>query len=86
MKGFSKNLNLILVGGLIGAIVMTWIGPKIIGLVLTPPVSFGVNCEPAASYSMQKLIIAQITGLVFGILLALVAKYKFSKNKDEQKA
>lgn len=86
MKGFSKNLNLILVGGLIGAIVMTWIGPKIIGLVLTPPVSFGVNCEPAASYSMQKLIIAQITGLVFGILLTLVAKYKFSKNKDEQKA
>lgn len=79
MQGFSKNLNLILIGALVGAIAMTWVGPKFIGLILTPPVSFGVNCEPAASYSMQKLIVAQIIGLISGALLTLIVKYKFSK-------
>lgn len=86
MKAFSKNLNFILIGALIGAIVMTWIGPKFIGLILTPPVSFGVNCEPAASYSMQKLIVAQIAGLIIGVLLTLAIKYKFSKNSSEKQA
>lgn len=76
MKNFHKHLNIALIGGLIGIAFMTWIGPKMIGLILTPPVSFGVNCEPAATYSMQKLIIAQLVGLVLGTLLTLFVRYK----------
>jgi tetrahydromethanopterin S-methyltransferase subunit C len=81
MKNFHRTLNIALIGGVVGIGIMTWLGPKMIGLVLTPPVSFGVNCEPAAAYSMQKLIIAQIVGLVVGALLTLLIRYKLFGGK-----
>lgn len=81
MKNFHKNMNIALIGGIVGLALLTWIGPKAIGLILTPPVSFGVNCEPAAAYSMQKLILCQILGLIFGILITLVIRYKLFGGK-----
>lgn len=81
MKNFQKNLNIAFIGGLIGTVLFTYLGPKFIGLVLTPPVSFGVNCEPAAAYSMQKLILCQIIGLVLGIILTFTVRYKFFGGK-----
>lgn len=86
MKNFHKNLNIAFVGGLVGLALLTWMGPKIIGLVLTPPVSFGVNCEPAAAYSMQKLIICQIVGLVLGVLLTFFIRYKLFGGKTQPPA
>lgn len=83
MNNFHKNLNFAFAGGLFGLALMTWIAPKSIGLVLTPPVSFGVNCEPAASYSMQKLILFQAVGLILGILLTFWIKYKFFPFKND---
>lgn len=81
MKNFHKNLNIAFVGGVAGLAAMTWLGPKLIGLILTPPVSFGVNCEPAAAYSMQKLIICQIAGLVVGVLLTFFVRHKLFNGK-----
>ena len=81
MKNFHKNLNIAFVGGIIGLAVMTWLGPKLIGALLTPPVSFGVNCEPATAYSMQKLILAQVAGLVLGVLVTFWIRSKFVVTK-----
>ena len=72
MNKISKNLNIVLACSLLVAACLTWLGPKIIELILTPPVSFGVNCEPAAAYSMHKLILVQFSGLVIGALLSSV--------------
>lgn len=86
MKNFHKNLNIAFIGGLVGLALLTWMGPKLIGLVLTPPVSFGVNCEPAATYSMQKLILCQIIGLVLGVLLTFLVRYKLFGGKTQPPA
>ena len=59
--------------GILGAFVCTWIAPRIISLLFTPPVSFGTNCEPAAAWATDKLIASQMTGLVFGMLIAGIA-------------
>lgn len=77
MNNFYKGLTIIFLGGFLGAVLMTWFAPRIIELFLTPPVSFGVNCEPAAVYSMQKLILCQIIGIVSGSLLFLLIKIRF---------
>lgn len=81
MKNFHKNLNIAFIGGLLGAVAMTMLGPKIIGVLVTPPVSFGVNCEPATVYSMQKLILGQIIGLVLGVILTFFIRYKLFGGK-----
>ena len=87
MKNFHKNLNIAFIGGIVGLAAMTLLGPKIIELILTPPVSFGVNCEPAAAYSMQKLILCQIVGLVIGVIVTFWLRYKlFGGNKDIKNA
>lgn len=81
MKNFHKNLNFALTGGLIGIAIMTLLAPRMIGMILTPPVSFGVNCEPAAAYSMSKLILFQIVGLLLGAVLTLFLRYKIFGGK-----
>lgn len=86
MKNFNKNLNIAFIGGLLGAVAMTFLGPKMIGLLLTPPVSFGVNCEPATIYSMQKLIIAQVVGLVLGVIITFFLRYKLFGGKTKPDA
>ena len=83
VKGFNKGLNIIFVGALLGAILMTWLTPRIIEFFLTPPVSFKDNCEPAAAYSMQKLIYYQIIGLVSGAIIALMIKIRFFGSKKK---
>ena len=84
MKNFHKNLNFAFIGGLVGAVVMTYFGPNLIGMLLTPPVSFGINCEPASAYAMKKLILCQVIGLAAGVLVTFWVKYKlFASKKPE---
>jgi hypothetical protein len=72
MKNMSRNLNVILGTALVFAIFLTWLGPIVIRILFTPPVSFGTNCEPAAAWSMTKLIWTQGIGLVLGALTSLI--------------
>jgi hypothetical protein len=72
MNKISRNLNIILGSSLFFAACLTWLGPKIIELILTPPVSFGVNCEPAAAYSMHKLVLVQFSGFIIGAVVSLI--------------
>ncbi|MBX3039992.1 MAG: hypothetical protein KF789_04705 [Bdellovibrionaceae bacterium] len=72
MQKLSMRLNFILVCSLLSAILLTWITPKVIGVLFTPPVSFGTNCEPAAAWSMSKLVWTQFVGLLLGALFAVI--------------
>ncbi len=72
MKNFSRYLNVILMCAVIAAALLTLIGPAVIRVLFTPPVSFGTNCEPAASWSMSKLIWTQVIGFILGALAGFV--------------
>ena len=76
MKNFHKNMNIAMIGGFVGLVIMTMLGPKLVGLLIEAPVSFGVTCEPATAYSMQKLIVAQASGIIIGMLITLFVRYK----------
>lgn len=83
MKNFHKNLNIAFMGGLVGIGIMTWLAPHAIAVAFTPPVSFGVNCEPVGHWSMQKLIICQIVGLLLGIIITFWVRQKFLSPKEK---
>ncbi|HRO66790.1 MAG TPA: hypothetical protein PL182_04435 [Pseudobdellovibrionaceae bacterium] len=72
MQKLSMRFNFILICSLLSAVLATWITPKVIGVLFTPPVSFGTNCEPAAAWSMSKLIGTQFVGLALGALFAVI--------------
>ncbi|MGZ3723458.1 MAG: hypothetical protein ACXVA9_11035, partial [Bdellovibrionales bacterium] len=72
MNKISRNMNIILGTALIFALFLTWLGPIVIKILFTPPVSFGTNCEPAAAWSMSKLIWTQMIGLVLGALSSAI--------------
>ena len=57
--------------GFLGAIASTWVAPRVISILFTPPVTFGTNCEPAAAWATDKLISSQIGGAGIGVVLAL---------------
>lgn len=74
--------------GIAGAVISTWIAPRVISMLVTPPVSFSTNCEPAATWATDKLITAQVAGLVIGMLTAFVwiVSRKFSKSAKDGKS
>jgi hypothetical protein len=72
VKKLSINLNLILASAVVFLVAFTWLAPKVIGVLFTPPVSFGMNCEPAAAWSMSKLIWTQGIGFILGAAVAIV--------------
>jgi len=81
----QKFLSVCFGFGIIGAVISTWVAPRVISMLVTPPVSFSTNCEPAASWATDKLIAAQLAGLVAGMLFSgiwLISR-KFSSRAKE---
>lgn len=73
--------------GITGAVVSTWVAPRVISMLVTPPVSFSTNCEPAASWATDMLITAQVAGLAIGMIIAciwLISRRFSSRRKDEK--
>jgi hypothetical protein len=68
----SRVMSWVFGFGLIGWAGFTFITPVVIKVLFTPPVSFGTNCEPAAAWSMSKLIGTQIFGIIVFMILGLV--------------
>jgi hypothetical protein len=66
---------LAVVGALLGAVLSTWIAPKMIAWYFSPPANMGINCVDPIQWALGKLQIAQIVGVVLGALLGLVAYF-----------
>ena len=81
MQTVTKYLQTILSWAFVGAVVMTLIAPSISRLLISAPVSFGVNCEPAANWSMMALIRSQMIGLALGAVTGVFASVYFRKGK-----
>ena len=76
---FSRVANWMFGFGLLGWAIFTFITPVVIKVLFTPPVSFGTNCEPAAAWSMNKLINTQIFGIIVFMILGLIVSFYFKK-------
>ena len=85
MKSVTGYLQTILAWGFVGALIMTMVAPSISRLLISAPVSFGVNCEPAANWSMMALIRSQVIGLVLGAVLGIFSSVYF-RLKQKKKA
>jgi lipoprotein signal peptidase len=70
--------------GLLGWAVFTFITPIVIKVLFTPPVSFGTNCEPAAAWSMNKLINTQLFGIVLFMVLGVIVSFYFKKRAQDK--
>lgn len=86
MKTISRLFYTMGACGLVGAVIMTLISPSVIKVLFTPPVSFGTNCEPAASWSIESFIKMQTSGLVIGMFVGIVSFIYFLKRKKEAQA
>jgi hypothetical protein len=79
-----KNLMTLLMGGFIGLVITSFLATKIIAMLFTAPVSFGIQCEPVGHWAMNKLLVTQAVGFVGGSVLILVLKNKiFNKTKEK---
>jgi hypothetical protein len=67
------------IAALIGALLSTYIAPKVIAWYFDPPVDIGVNCRPAVEWSMSKLQLTQFCGLAAGFLIGLTLMILITK-------
>ncbi len=81
---FSRTANWMFGFGLLGWAVFTFITPIVIKVLFTPPVSFGTNCEPAAAWSMNKLINTQLFGIVLFMVLGVIVSFYFKKRAQDK--
>ena len=71
------------VGAVLGTLLFTWLGPKMLGLWFQPPVNIGIDCHTAIQWAMNKLIVVQIVGLAVGIALGVVLAIAFRGRKEK---
>jgi hypothetical protein len=69
---------------LLGALLSTYVGPKVIAWYFDPPVDIGVNCRPAVEWSMSKLQMTQFFGLLIGFALGLAIMLLITKKHDRE--
>jgi hypothetical protein len=63
IPGFSIT---VLLCGILTLVVASFVAPSVIHFLFTPPVSFGVNCEPAVDYALRGFRTTQLIGFVLG--------------------
>ncbi len=68
----KKVLTWMVVGGAIGAVLSSWLAPKVIAWYFDPPVNIGVNCREATEWAMTRLQTAQFWGTLVGAFLPLI--------------
>jgi F0F1-type ATP synthase assembly protein I len=69
-----RVLTSICVGALVGIILTTWLGPRILTWWFTPPAGVMLtNASEAVRWGMDRLVHAQVISLLIGALLGLVA-------------
>jgi hypothetical protein len=66
---------------LLGALLSSYLAPKIIAWWFDPPVDIGVNCRGAVEWSMAKLQVTQFWGLVIGLVLGLIVMIAVTRPK-----
>ena len=71
--GKKSALWLTVVGSLIGAVLSTWLAPKMIAWYFTPPAQMGFNCVDPIQWALGKLQVAQAFGILLGAALGLAA-------------
>jgi len=65
----------------VGAVMTSWLAPKMIAWYFEPPVEIGVNCRPAVEWGLEKLQWFQTGGLLGGCLLGIIAWATFRPRK-----
>lgn len=65
----ARFFSLVFACALACAVIATYLAPRVISALFTPPVSFGTNCEPAADWAMQKMVSSQAGGLAVGAVV-----------------
>ena len=61
-----------LVAALVFGLLSTWLGPRMITYYYDPPVPTPMNCTPAVSWAMQKLVMTQLVGTIAGAVIGLI--------------
>ena len=83
----SKFKIFALFGALVGTLLSSWLGPRVIAWWFEPPVYNGVNCRPATEWAMGRLLWVQIIGLGLGLVLGLLlAAQRNSSNRSRDSA
>ena len=62
-----------LIGTIIGIVLSSWLGPKVLLWWFEPPADIGINYRPAIEWAMTRLVWIQIGGVVAGLILGLMA-------------
>jgi F0F1-type ATP synthase assembly protein I len=79
-----RILTSICVGALVGIIVTTWFGPRILTWWFTPPAGVMLtNASEAVRWGMDRLVHAQLISLLVGALLGLVAGLLLARRKAD---
>jgi hypothetical protein len=69
------------VGALLGAVLSTWLAPKIIAWYFTPPAQIGLTCVEPIQWALGKLQVAQAVGLILGAAAGIFAYFSLFKRK-----
>lgn len=69
-----RVLTGICVGALVGIVLTTWLGPRVLTWWFTPPAGVMLtNASEAVRWGMDRLVSAQLVSLLVGAVLGLVA-------------
>jgi hypothetical protein len=78
MNSFYKFGFFTLLFGCLGVIGLGFVAPSVLGVLFTPPISFGNdNCKLAADWALQKYTQTLLGGFVVGLIILTVGKLFF---------
>lgn len=77
----KSALWLTMIGSLVGAVLSTWLAPKMIAWYFTPPAQMGFNCVDPIQWALGKLQFAQVLGIILGAVLGFTIFFTAFRDK-----
>jgi len=71
------------IGATLGALLTTWLAPKVIAWYFNPPAQFGFNCVAPIEWALLRLQWAQVAGIGMGGIVGILAYFFLYKKRSE---
>jgi hypothetical protein len=71
-------------GALLGAVLATWVAPRVIVWYFDPPAQFGFNCRAPIEWSLKRFQISQMVGIIVGGIGGLALSLTLLRRRNSE--
>lgn len=86
MNAVKNFLNVILIGGILGALIFAWFSPSLISWYYTPPAELVFSCSSTMEWTLSAYRKVMFVGVLLGVISSAILYFALTNKKKSSQS